>query len=113
MIKGAFDEAINLVTMSTEPRFYSEPLLWVFVIGGIIIVPIVMFNLLIAVIEQVFMYFEENRSSEELKVVAVLCLEIEYFMLFFKGFYPCMREQPLYLYNVAYTSEKNKKPSKE
>jgi hypothetical protein len=61
LIKGAFDEAVNLVTMSTEPRFYSEPLLWLLVIMGIIIVPIVMFNLLIAVIEAVFEKFEVNR----------------------------------------------------
>ena len=47
--------------MSTEPRFYSEPLLWLLVIMGIIIVPIVMFNLLIAVIEAVFEKFEVNR----------------------------------------------------
>ena len=107
LLKGAFDETIILVTMAIEPRFYNEPMLWFLIIVGIVIVPIVMFNLLIAVIEQVFNGFEENRKSEELREIADLCLEIEWFKLFFNRFKKD-KYDPLYLYDLRYSNIEKK-----
>ena len=100
MLKAAFDESIDLVTMMTEPMWYADPFLWVVVMIGIVVVPIVLTNLLIAIIGAEYVKYEENNIVEDWREKAALCLEIEYIC----GWFNRLKDAPRRLYCVSYTS---------
>lgn len=108
MLKAAFDESIDLVTMATEPMWYADPFLWVIVMIGIVVVPIVLLNLLIAIIGAEYLEFETNSVVEDWREKAALCLEIEYIYRIFNG----TQNEPKLLYCISYCQDNKPKPDR-
>ena len=103
MLKASIDESVDLITMITESGWYDDPFLWVLVIIGIVVVPIVLTNLLIAIVGARYLEFEENNVVEDWREKAALCLEIEYYLTFCNRFI----NDPKLLFCISYCHDSN------